>query len=62
MRIAPSTKQRYETMLKSMREFWLKQHRCELTVPVERSTILSFFGYVIDIKHKDARRPRPAVV
>jgi hypothetical protein len=54
-RIAPSTKHKYEALITTMGDFWLKEHGCALTVPVEKNAIVTFFGWLITVKYK--RKP-----
>jgi hypothetical protein len=53
-RVVPSTKQTYKGKLNLIRQFYTEQlHFADLTLPVSLNDILSFFGWLIDVKHKD---------
>ena len=52
-RIADSTRKRYDTSLKVMKKWWRDSFGRDLTVPVDRDRIVSFFGWLVETKYKD---------
>jgi len=53
-RVVASTKANYKGRLKLIRQFFVNDlHHSDLTLPVQLSDIHSFFGWLIDIRHKD---------
>ena len=52
-RIAVNTRKRYETSLKVLRKWWKDSFNRNLSVPVDRDAIVSFFGWLVDTKYKE---------
>jgi hypothetical protein len=52
-RIATSTKKRYLTAIRVMQEYWTAQLGRTFAVPVDKDTIVSFFGWLIETKYKE---------
>jgi hypothetical protein len=51
-RVVNATKHQYKGKIRAIQQFYTQQ-RLEFNVPVERHEILAFFGWLIDVKHKD---------
>jgi hypothetical protein len=52
-RVVVHTKRQYQNKIKHIDKFINDTYGHPLTVPVELDVILSFFGWLVDIKHKD---------
>jgi hypothetical protein len=52
-RVVMRTKQQYEGKIKAIRRYYTDELGREFTVPVQRDAILAFFGWLIDVKHKE---------
>ena len=53
-RVVQSTKDSYQSKINLIKQFYTEYlHLSDLTLPVERDDIHSFFGWLIDTKHKD---------
>lgn len=50
-RVVPQTKQTYAGRIAAIQRFYVENH-LNFTLPLQRTDILSFFGWLIDIKHK----------
>jgi hypothetical protein len=52
-RVVMRTRQQYEAKIKAMRRYYIDELERDFDVPVARDDILAFFGWLIDVKHKD---------
>ena len=53
-RVVPRTKATYHSKLNLIKQFYTEHlHYSDLILPVQRADIHDFFGWLIDIKHKD---------
>jgi hypothetical protein len=57
-RVVARTKKSYEAKIKTITTFYTKELRRPFTIPVQRDDILAFFGWLINVKHKD----KPAAI
>jgi hypothetical protein len=52
-RVVMRTRQQYEAKIKAMRRYYIDELGHDFNVPIARDDILAFFGWLIDVKHKD---------
>jgi hypothetical protein len=52
-RVVMRTRQQYEGKIRAMQRYYTDELGREFDVPVVRDDILAFFGWLIDVKHKE---------
>jgi hypothetical protein len=52
-RIVPRTKLQYQSKIRAIKRYYTEQLHLDFSVPVDRDDILAFFGWLIDVQHKD---------
>jgi hypothetical protein len=52
-RVVQGTKRQYQSKLNVISRFFADSYGRTLTVPVELNAVLNFFGWLIEVKHKD---------
>jgi hypothetical protein len=52
-RIVARTKLQYQSKIRAIEKYYRDQLHRDFTIPVDRNDILAFFGWLIDVQHKD---------
>jgi hypothetical protein len=52
-RIVPNTKNMYQQRLETIKQFYTEHLNQDFVIPVVREHILSFFGWLLEVKHKN---------